>query len=145
MGTEDPDRVRSPQLTTGGENDRRRCSIGLLGGSFRRRGAPAMKTTGDKSRRPRRFVGVRWDRKLWGVVLSDSTDGSLLLGEVWHGIETATRPGEPTRALLFTSRKAARAWCRAKAERYSRRNDCCADWVFTFTPVRVRELIDVSP
>jgi len=65
-----------------------------------------------------------------------------LIGEAWDNSMISVRhKGEPTRPLLFTTRAAARDWCRSHMEKYKGRRDCCADWVFT--PVRVRELIDV--
>lgn len=89
-------------------------------------------------------VSVRWDRRLWGVIFSGAKGERILIGEAWEhgGFLLAAMPGEPTRALLFTTRAAARDWCKAKMQTYEGRNDCCAKW--KFMPVRVRELVDVA-
>lgn len=85
---------------------------------------------------------VKWDRRLWGVKFSSHNGGQMLIGEAWHNsMITSRHIGEPTRPLLFTTRAAARDWCHSQMGKYKGRNDCCADWVFT--PVRVRELVDV--
>ena len=81
-----------------------------------------------------------WQRLLWGVVFSgDTRDRPMLLGTGWNGPDPAAYPGEPTRALLFMSRSAARAWCATKQASYAGRTDCCATW--RFRPMRVRETI----
>ena len=66
-----------------------------------------------------------------------------MIGESWHNSMISVRhKGEPTRPLLFTTRAAARDWCRSYMDKYKGRSDCCAEWVFT--PVRVREVVDVA-
>jgi hypothetical protein len=106
-----------------------------------------MKPTENTARCPRRrlqpVVSVKWDRRLWGVKFSSPKGGAVLIGEGWDDSRFMTRhDGEPTRTLLFTTRAAARKWCKTKMDKCKDRNDCCADWVFT--PVRVRELVDVA-
>jgi hypothetical protein len=51
--------------------------------------------------------------------------------------------GEPTRALLFTTRTEARSFCDVQHAKYIGRTDCCARW--RFRPVRVRETVKVVP
>jgi len=85
-----------------------------------------------------------WNRVLWGVMFtSGREDAPLLLGQAWNDPQPQSLyPGEPTRTLVFTTRKDARAWCRARREKYRERTDCCALW--RFTPVRVRERVSVE-
>ncbi|OGP46224.1 MAG: hypothetical protein A3K30_03900 [Deltaproteobacteria bacterium RBG_13_51_10] len=79
-----------------------------------------------------------WDRLLWGVEFSQPDERPFLVGEGW-----ATYPaqplyaGQPTRALLFDTRKQAREWCRKKEAGYAGHQNGCAKW--RFRPVRVRE------
>jgi hypothetical protein len=86
-----------------------------------------------------------WDRRLWGVQLTSPWSEALLLCEQWH--EDSARPqtrrheGEPTRALLFTTRTAAREWCAAEnaAYRSHPKGDVVRSW--RVRPVRVRERV----
>ena len=50
---------------------------------------------------------------LWGVVLHSQAE-PLLLGAVWRdqSRDDVCYEGEPSRALLFCTRKQARAWCK---------------------------------
>lgn len=83
---------------------------------------------------------MSWNRKLWAVEFTSSKhDNKLLLGSLWHGHKLNPYPGEPTHVLLFTTRKAAREWCKNKQAQFAGRNDCCAIW--RFRPVRVREMV----
>ena len=81
-----------------------------------------------------------WDRLLWGVEFSQPDERPFLVGEGW-----ATYPaqplydGQPTRALLYNTRKQARKWCSDQPRNYADRQDCCAKW--RFRPVRVRERV----
>jgi hypothetical protein len=89
-----------------------------------------------------------WDRLLWGVEFTGSRDDDepMMLGRIWaHDWASTPYPGEPTRALLFTSRDAARKWCaKTMAEwREGRsRDDVVARW--RVRPVRVRETVRVD-
>lgn len=85
-----------------------------------------------------------WRKALWGVEFKGSIkdDKPMLLGDQWH--ETVRRgrefyDEEPTRALLFRTRRAARAWCKGEMEKYAGRDDCCAAW--RYRPVRVIETV----
>ena len=81
-----------------------------------------------------------WNRKLWGVEFSDkSSDEPVLLGSLWRTEKSIPYPDEPTRKMLFVTRKAARKWCKDQMQKYSNRTDCCKDW--KFRPVRVREQV----
>ena len=86
---------------------------------------------------------MRWRKELWGVQFTDGRKGDkpMLLGFAWHDMnrERLYYLGEPTRALLFTSRAAARSWCRCQHNKNRGRSDCCAKW--RFRPVRVVESI----
>lgn len=87
-----------------------------------------------------------WDRLLWGIQMqgSDARDRPMLLGEAWTDLEARPGPGfgEPSRALLFTTRALARKFCNAQHAKYAGRDDCCAKW--RFKPVRVRETVQVA-
>ena len=81
-----------------------------------------------------------WDRRLWGIAFRGAEkERSILLGARWATPVPPRYDGEPSRALLFTSRAAARRWCAAKQATYAGRTDACAQW--RFTPVRVREVV----
>ena len=76
-----------------------------------------------------------WHRHLWGVEFQGTGTRRLsMLGTAWlDPMAPARYVGEPARALLFTSRVAARNWCQAKTKRstYGR-----------FRPIRVFERLD---
>jgi hypothetical protein len=79
-----------------------------------------------------------WQRRLWGVAFSGSLREPLLIGTGWHEAgSSSTYDGEPTRVLLFTTRAAARAWCKAKEATYADRTGSLAQR--RFRPVRVVE------
>ncbi len=86
---------------------------------------------------------MNWRRKLWGVEFRGSIkdDKPMLLGSLWHQLECNRDHyyGEPTRALVFSTREAARAWCRDQMRRYHGSNNVCAAW--KFRPVRVLEKV----
>ena len=87
---------------------------------------------------------MRWRRALWGVQFKGSIedDKPMLLGDLWHDTVRRGREfyeAEPTRALLFQTRAAARRWCKAQMLKYQGRNDCCAIW--RYRPVRVVETV----
>jgi len=79
-----------------------------------------------------------WHRKLWAVEFSSPIDKPpFLIGTDWEVMSRPVRyPGEPTMALLFQTRKLARAWCKARMESYE-------DLRWRFRPVRVIERVDV--
>lgn len=85
-----------------------------------------------------------WDRLLWGIVFqSHKGDEPRLIGWLWaSNLGGTPYEGEPTRALLFTSRKAARDWC-ADTMRKWRENRQQDDsvWAWRVRPVRVRESV----
>ena len=84
---------------------------------------------------------MAWDRLLWGVEFADSTDRRLtILGTVWMDPPPESQyEGEPTRPILFTTRKLAREWCKNKQAEYAGRKDFTAKW--RFRPLRVREKV----
>lgn len=83
---------------------------------------------------------MTWDRKLWGVEFTSPLTGAAFLSAAWHGVAARKgHAGEPPRALLFTTRVAARAWCATEQAKYAARQDCCSDWQFRV--VRVREIV----
>lgn len=59
---------------------------------------------------------------------------SMILCTQWHKLEPRRYPSEPTRALLFTTRKAASDWARQARIKHAKHSP---DW--KFKPVRVRE------
>lgn len=82
----------------------------------------------------------RDERLLWGVTITspfELVSRPHLLWRGWHGDATVAYPGEPNRPLVFSTRAAARAWCRAKHTKYRLSSDTCAQW--RFREVRVRE------
>ncbi len=85
---------------------------------------------------------MTWNRQLWGVEFKGrlKEDKPMLLGQAWHRVELAapTYEGEPTRALLFTSREACRKWCRGRQPE-------AGELGWRFTPVKVRELVEKVP
>ena len=80
-----------------------------------------------------------WNRKQWGIETELDKGRAVLIGAGWHSARPAQYSGEPTRCLLFTTRAAARAWCKAKMATYAHREDSCAKW--KFRPVRVIESV----
>lgn len=81
-----------------------------------------------------------WKTSLWGVEFSSKPDkDTLLIGEAWHTVWPSRYAGEPTRCLLFLTRRLARLWCAEQRAKYQDRTDCCRSW--RFRPVRVLELI----
>ena len=67
----------------------------------------------------------------------------MLIGSGWHEhvrTESKPYPGEPTRALLFHTRKDARDWCRARNEEYKAMADFVRHW--RMRVVRVRERVE---
>lgn len=90
----------------------------------------------------------RWNRLLWGVVFSSGPADRepMLIGGLWAA-DLGGEPyaGEPTRALLFTTRGAARQWCAktmAKWREGRQRDDCVSRW--RVRAVRVRETVQVE-
>lgn len=78
-------------------------------------------------------------RQLWGIQLktlkNDRPIGPLF--DSWHDVRQPFYEGEPTRPLLFVSRRLAREWCKQRRARYADREDDCAQWYFK--PIRVKE------
>ena len=86
-----------------------------------------------------------WDRDLWGIEFTSKDKSVHLIGSLWDDATFSKRQfydGEPTRAMVFTIRKHALAWCKRQMAKYKGRTDCCADW--RFRPVRVRETVRVN-
>ena len=97
--------------------------------------------TETKPKRARNGVGsgefVRaWDRTLWGVAFWSGNRDAFLCGEWWHAVRPMAYEDEPCRALVFKTRRAARAWAKTKAIECKRHSD---DW--HFRAVRVRETV----
>lgn len=92
----------------------------------------------------------RWDRLLWGVEFTGSRtdDEPMLIGRLWAADWARTTslpyPGEPTRALLFTTRELARQWCAETMAnwRAGGRDECVSRW--RVRAVRVRETVQVE-
>ena len=83
---------------------------------------------------------MAWNRLLWGVEFVDTRGNRLLCGTHWmNPPPRSAYDGEPTRAILFVTRKQAREWCRNKQAEYTGRSDFLAKW--RFRPVRVREKV----
>ncbi len=86
---------------------------------------------------------MTWDTKRWGIEFRSPLTKPHLLGAGWCNARRAIdyHPDEPARALLFCTRKAARAWCANECAKFAGCSDCCADW--RFRVVRVRERVTV--
>jgi hypothetical protein len=83
-----------------------------------------------------------WERYLWGVEFTiwDKREPPRLIGALWNNYPPRpSHDGEPSRALLFVTRRQARAWCAEKNKQYAGRADCCRHW--RFQPVRVVETV----
>jgi len=80
-----------------------------------------------------------WDRRLWGVEFESKLIPPLLLGGGWCAPTPEHYSGEPSRALLFTTRGGARRWCQEQRASYAKSTDVCRTW--RFRPVRVRETV----
>ena len=89
-----------------------------------------------------------WDRLLWGVVFSSGNADreGMLIGGLWAtDLGGTPYAGEPTRALLFCTRKQAREWCAETMRQWRdgrQRDDIVTRW--TVRPVRVRETVQVA-
>ena len=82
---------------------------------------------------------MAWNRLLWGVEFAGGRE-RFLIGTAWmNPPPRSAYKGEPTRPILFMTRKQAREWCRKKQADYVRRVDSLAKW--RFRPVRVREKV----
>jgi hypothetical protein len=103
---------------------------------------PAMKTLESrkaKRGRPlRAATGSAWERDLWAVEMRSGScrPEPILIGDAWHSITAPKYPGEPSRCLLFRTRKLARAWCVEATVKHAKHS---TDW--RFRPVRVRETV----
>lgn len=80
-----------------------------------------------------------WNRKLWGVQFTTGRDEGILIGSLWLLGERSHYPDEPTRALVFQTRRGARAYCKEERAKYEGRQDSCKSW--RFRPVRVIETV----
>lgn len=80
---------------------------------------------------------MSWNRKLWGVEFFSEGTKPHLIGTLWAS-RIGNYPEEPTRALLFNTRKQAREWCKKNAW-FGGRKDFCSKW--HFRPVRVVETV----
>ena len=80
----------------------------------------------------------RWkSRKLWAVLLISpryNPGSPMMIGEAWAGAKRDLYHGQPGACLLFTSRDAARFWCREHEKRYAHHG-------WRFKPVRVTESV----
>jgi hypothetical protein len=79
-----------------------------------------------------------WDRLLWAVEMRSAScrPEGMLIGDAWHAIAPPAYEGEPTRCLLFRTRRLARAWCIEATVKHANHS---TDW--RFRPVRVRETV----
>jgi len=82
-----------------------------------------------------------WDHLRWGIEFRSLDGKPELIGSLWLNHTPRPYDGEPRRALLFTTRAKARAYCAENHARYAGRPDCCGQW--RFRPVRVRETVRV--
>lgn len=83
-----------------------------------------------------------WDRLLWGVLFYSGDDPPILIGYrcISEPCHAAGHEGEPTRALLFNTRRQARIWCDETNQKWLERRDGSLE-LWRVRPVRVREII----
>ncbi len=79
-----------------------------------------------------------WNRKLWAVECSAERCETVIIGKAWHIIKDGDYPGEPTKCLLFVTRKDARQWCMEATKKHSKHSP---HW--RFRAVRVRETVAI--
>lgn len=82
-----------------------------------------------------------WGRLLWGIEFRSGRDSEwTLIGAGWMFSQHQGQPykGEPTRALLFDTRRQAREWCLLTMRRWAP-NHSLDSW--QVRPVRVRETV----
>ena len=77
-----------------------------------------------------------WDRKLWGVALAPNKirDCPSLLVSSWDNSTWQVYAGQPTRPMIFQTRKQCHAWIAAHRGDYFAKQYRC---------VRVRERVEV--
>lgn len=80
-----------------------------------------------------------WDRRFYAVQLRTGKGPDAIIGEAWDN-RYPTLPQQPSRALLFTTRQAARTWCRRRNDEWQQ-NPATRQW--RARPVRVRETVSV--
>lgn len=80
---------------------------------------------------------MTWDKVLWGVELSHcaSNERTLMLGSARHRPYRRGHEDEPTRVLLFCTRKQARDWCKSS-------NELAGHLGWKYTPIKVRERVE---
>ena len=87
---------------------------------------------------------MSWNRRLWGILfVSRARPGTVdrqIIGAAWERPRPAQYPGEPTRCLLFDTRKTAREWCKRKNAEFTGHADL-RKWRWKVSPVRVREIV----
>jgi len=84
--------------------------------------------------------GGGWNRTLWGMRFNGHLDKSgFLIATTWDSEGRMFHPGEPSRALLFKTRTAARMWCKWKNDIWRSRSDLMNKW--RVRAVRVRETV----
>ncbi len=79
-----------------------------------------------------------WNSKLWGVKFTGSQGDTMILGTLWH-CRAPHYAGAPTRTLLFTTRKAAREWCKSRNDKWP------VKLKWHVRPVRVLETVRELP
>lgn len=84
-----------------------------------------------------------WNRLLWGVELIDEHKETMIIGGGWHENMIARYEGEPSRPILFLTRKLSREWCKGRNKQYESWEWPCNKW--RFRPIRVREIVKPQP
>ena len=82
-----------------------------------------------------------WNRLQWGVEFRSGKEKPHLIGSLWAWHDAVTHPDEPTRALLFCTRRYARQWCKETNAKWQQ-NPSIAHW--RVKPVRVRETVRLT-
>jgi hypothetical protein len=89
----------------------------------------------------RKKIDSHWDRNLWAIQLTSANNLPKIIGSLLHkdAVHVGSKyKGEPTRPLLFCTRKQARAYCSETNKAWSTRADCVF-YRWNVRPLKVRE------
>lgn len=82
-----------------------------------------------------------WIRELWGVTFRSRDNKPTLIGGLWEPKMFPRYENEPSRTLLFCTRRFAKKWCLEENAQYRKRGGDSKYW--HFSPVKVIEIVEV--